>query len=388
MTDSLASGMNPTSASVGAGDAASTVALAEMTHSRSFTRIALLSSLFAAACGSDPKSKLGSGTGGAIATGGASAGPGVAGGGGGAAGSDGDAGGSGGAESGGDTSSGGALVASGGTASGGATSSGGASTAGAAGAEDGGTLSPDGGAPPASCRTNADCANVAGTPLCEAASGKCIACHTNAQCSVKEECTSTVCTKLPECQNSLDCASAPGGKSICDKANGVCVQCTADADCGAGRVCTDRVCRTSCGSDNDCTAQHMLCNQGITFGGQCTECVVSADCKSGEYCESGSCVPQTCKPAQQSCDGNLVVQCNDTGSGVTPLTQCTLALFSSCVLDGDNAKCVGQCEDKKKDGFETDVDCGGPACQRCTSGKACVLPTDCSSNQCTSSKCK
>jgi Cys-rich repeat protein len=228
---------------------------------------------------------------------------------------------------------------------------------------------------------------VTGTPLCEAATGNCIACHTNAQCSDTEECKNAHCIKLPECTNSLDCASASGGKSICDKTSGVCVQCTADADCGTGKSCTDRVCHISCSSDNDCTAQHMLCNQGLVFGGQCTQCVVSSDCPSGEYCESGTCVHQTCKPAQQSCDGNLVVQCNETGSGVTPLTQCTLALFSSCVLDGDNAKCVGQCEDGKKDGLETDVDCGG-ACQRCAAGKACVLPTDCSSAKCTSSKCQ
>jgi hypothetical protein len=272
-------------------------------------------------------------------------------------------------------------VSAGGTTSAAGVDGGGATTA------DGGGVLSDGAAPPASCRTNADCTS-ADTPLCEAAMGKCIACHTNADCSNTEECTNGACTKLKECQNSLDCASAPGGKSICDKSNGVCVACTADADCGTGKVCTNRVCYASCSSDNDCTAKHMLCNQGFAFGGQCTACVVSSDCDAGKYCESGACVPQTCKPSQQSCSGNTVVQCNDSGSGVSTLTPCTLALFSSCILDGDNAKCVGQCEDQKKDGLETDVDCGGPACSRCSAGKACVLPTDCSSGKCTSSKCK
>jgi len=340
-------------------------------------RICCVFALLAAACGSGSKANTTGKPDGALAAGGEGSGGAPAG--------SGATSGSGGTfASGGEPSSGGAVVSSGGT-----TSSGGAGTGGGAGASDGGgTLSPDGSAPPASCRTNADCALVAGTPLCEASTGKCIACHTNAQCSAKEECKNSVCTKLPACQNSLDCASAPGGKSICDKTNGVCVQCTVDADCGTGKVCDNRVCHVSCSTDNDCTAQHMLCNKGLGFNGECTQCIVASDCSTGEYCESGTCVPETCKPSQQSCDNNVVVQCNQDGSGTIPLTQCTLALFSYCVVNGDNAKCVGACENGVKDGLETDVDCGGPVCPRCAAGKACVLPTDCSSTKCTSSKCQ
>lgn len=358
----------------------------DMINATSLIRTCLLFSFLATACGSDSDDANTEGTGGALSTGGAGSGGGPAGSGGTATGSGGTPG------SGGDTSSGGAPGSGGVTSSGGA-GTGGAGTGGAGASDDGGTLSPDGGspdgaAPPAPCRTNADCASVDGKPLCEAATGDCIACHTNAQCSNTEECTNNVCTKLPECENSLGCASAPGDKSICDDIAGVCVQCTTDDDCGDGKVCRDRVCHVSCNSDNDCTAQNMLCNQGILFGGQCTQCIVSSDCNSGEYCESGTCVPQTCKPAQQSCNGNLVVQCNEAGSGVIPLTQCTLALLSYCIVDGDNAKCVGGCENGKQDGLETDVDCGGPLCERCAAGKACVLPTDCSSNDCESSICQ
>ncbi len=340
-----------------------------MIHSTSLVRCCLILSLLAAGCTGHHKTQSGFETGGAF-----SGGPDASSGGGSA-------------ESGGaDTSSGGALGNGGDTSAGGATAaSGGTSTD--AGAHDGGMALADGAVALPPCRTNADCADVAGTPLCQAITGKCIACHTNLQCGPTEQCENTICTGLPKCQNSLDCASAPGGESICDQENGVCVQCTGDADCGDGKVCTNRVCHVSCSSDNDCTAQHMLCNQGIGFYGQCTQCVADSDCKSGEYCESGACVPETCKPAQQSCNGDLVVQCNDTGSGVTPLTQCTLVLLSSCIVQGDNAQCVGACQNGKQDGFETDVDCGGPACPRCEPGKACTLPTDCSSNKCTSNVC-
>jgi len=358
-----------------------------MIRTSSLVRSCFLLSSLAVACGSDSQHNTSQGTGGTAATGGSAAGGQVGNGGAGA-------GSGGGPGSGGVVSSGGALGSGGATSSGGAVAGGGTNTGGGGGGptdggavDDGGTPA-DGSAPPASCRTNADCTNAPGAPLCEADTGRCIACHTNAQCSAKTECTNAVCTPLTECQDSLDCTSVPGGKSICDKPNGVCVQCTSNADCGAGKACNNRVCHITCSSDNECTGQGMLCNKGLGFGGQCTQCIETSNCSSGEYCELGACVPRTCKPAQQSCDGNFVVQCNGTGSAVTPVTECTLVLFSFCMEDGDNAKCVGACENGRLDALETDVDCGGPACARCAAGKTCLLPTDCSSNDCTSSKCQ
>ncbi len=41
------------------------------------------------------------------------------------------------------------------------------------------------------------------------------------------------------------------------------------------------------------------------------------------------------------------------------------------------------CSDGIRDGLETDVDCGGPACPRCALGKYCATNTDCSSGVCT-----
>jgi Cys-rich repeat protein len=257
------------------------------------------------------------------------------------------------------------------------------------GVDDGGTDPDSGPAPgPTGCRTNADCAAAPGKPLCDAKNDKCIACHTNAQCSAKEECVSNACVALAACKSSLDCASGAAGKTICDKNNGVCVQCTTGSDCGDGKVCTNRVCHTSCNSDNDCTPLHMLCNKSFTFSNQCTECTASSECGAGKYCEAGQCVAYTCTPSQQSCVQNNVVQCNDTGSDVIPQMQCTLNLLApTCLVQGDNAKCVGACEDKKKNGLESDVDCGG-TCTRCEKGKACSSNNDCSSSKCTSGKCE
>ncbi|HQK18956.1 MAG TPA: hypothetical protein PLJ27_15965, partial [Polyangiaceae bacterium] len=63
----------------------------------------------------------------------------------------------------------------------------------------------------------------------------------------------------------------------------------------------------------------------------------------------------------------------------------------ACLVDGDcvnycaatTKKCVkSQCEDEKKNGDETDVDCGGPDCEKCKNGKTCKVDGDCESGKC------
>src|SRR5258708_2997816 len=41
------------------------------------------------------------------------------------------------------------------------------------------------------------------------------------------------------------------------------------------------------------------------------------------------------------------------------------------------------CGNGVKDTDETDVDCGGPLCQRCGDGKSCLQPGDCANGICT-----
>ena len=45
------------------------------------------------------------------------------------------------------------------------------------------------------------------------------------------------------------------------------------------------------------------------------------------------------------------------------------------------------CRDRIRDADETDVDCGGPTCQRCFDGLACTVPSDCQSGTCTAGRC-
>ena len=58
----------------------------------------------------------------------------------------------------------------------------------------------------------------------------------------------------------------------------------------------------------------------------------------------------------------------------------------------DSTDCIGTCNasvcgpigptDGKKNGSETDVDCGGPTAPKCANGKACVSKTDCADDYC------
>lgn len=40
------------------------------------------------------------------------------------------------------------------------------------------------------------------------------------------------------------------------------------------------------------------------------------------------------------------------------------------------------CSDGTKNGSETDIDCGGPTCQRCATGRICARNTDCATSRC------
>ncbi len=49
--------------------------------------------------------------------------------------------------------------------------------------------------------------------------------------------------------------------------------------------------------------------------------------------------------------------------------------------------CTPQCEDGEKNGNETDVDCGGDACERCGTQKVCKVNSDCAQNICNNGTC-
>src|SRR5690348_5063006 len=58
----------------------------------------------------------------------------------------------------------------------------------------------------------------------------------------------------------------------------------------------------------------------------------------------------------------------------------------SVAVSVDMAGAPASCNDGKKDGDETDVDCGG-SCAPCATGKTCAKSSDCASAACLNNMC-
>ncbi len=138
-----------------------------------------------------------------------------------------------------------------------------------------------------------------------------------------------------------------------------------DIDCGGGQ-CGGCGPNKGCASTSDCSSTASGC--GPNVGGCACDLV------------TGTCVYDHC--FDQRKDGNETDV--DCGGGECP----PCGPMQGCGLDGDcttNAcdgiasVCVAsQCNDHRRDGDETDVDCGGSdSCGRCTVGERCVVKSDC-----------
>ena len=77
-----------------------------------------------------------------------------------------------------------------------------------------------------------------------------------------------------------------------------------------------------------------------------------------------------------------------TGFGCTSNDDCAsdvCSLDQTCAGGGACGTCVAPtCVDGKKNGLETDLDCGGGTCGGCATGKGCVANNDCNSGVCSS----
>lgn len=89
--------------------------------------------------------------------------------------------------------------------------------------------------------------------------------------------------------------------------------------------------------------------------------------------------------------GWLVVTCRPCclpGVGVAGVLV-SLALGACSPTDwGTDEVAPASCEDDRRNGTETDIDCGGTACKRCVIGDACLTDSDCASDECTLGTCR
>jgi hypothetical protein len=131
------------------------------------------------------------------------------------------------------------------------------------------------------CIIDANCSGA--TPACDAATKRCVTCKASLGCTLPYVCSPSapVCV-LPCVMDSSEC---PGFIDGC-RAN-VCSTCNEDDDCGPALFCDVPHGRcVACLTDANCSAPTPKCHQAT---GTCGECVKNTDCGSGGVCFQGSC---------------------------------------------------------------------------------------------------
>ncbi|MFC1774916.1 hypothetical protein ACFLZN_01220 [Nanoarchaeota archaeon] len=116
-------------------------------------------------------------------------------------------------------------------------------------------------------------------------------------------------------------------------------------------------------------------------------CIKDADCES-DICLNQTCRAPTCDDGRLSTGFDTDVDCGGNCS-ISPFNK-PCPLNKKCLIDSDCALklckanlCIqpGPCENKIKDGSESDEDCGG-SCPGCALGKNCNYDSDCAPNIC------
>lgn len=177
-----------------------------------------------------------------------------------------------------------------------------------------------------------------------------------------------------------------------------CRQWVTLLDCAAsGQVCDDGVTPVACADAGAPTCSDGVKNQDETDvdcgGAKCNKCDVGKTCTADADCASNSCDPATmvCKAGATCGDGvqngdETDIDCGggacntcEIGKNCTQDTDCT-----SNTCDPNSAKCIAAatCSDGIKNQDETDVDCGGATCNPCALGDTCMQNSDCGTMNC------
>lgn len=179
--------------------------------------------------------------------------------------------------------------------------------------------------------------------------------------------------------------------SSSSSSNGGGFGCSTDFDClGTTNECGKPRCFIDglCGFDNEPLGAPCSENGGHACDGkgQCIECTTGEHCESGKCRPDRTCIPPTCNDKIKN-GGETDVDC-----GGPCLAHC--GPLGGCAIDAD---CIGgmcaagicavSCVDQTLNGSETDMDCGGFACPPCVLGKICSAGPDCLSGLCDSGLC-
>lgn len=262
---------------------------------------------------------------------------------------------------------------------------------------------------PRDCQTAACSGGVCQAPSCsdmvrngtetdiDCGGGVCPACAVSKGCLVNGDCVSSACDAIK-----LTCAA---DQCLDHHRDGL----ETDVDCGGG-VCPACAVGQVCAIDPDCTTSGCDAVSLICIANQCADhrkdgsetdvdCggPTCAKCATGKGCAQNSdCVANACDLVSQSC---VASQCADQRvDGAETDVDCGGGTCASCAVgqkclvdpdcssnacDGVTLTCVSsQCFDHRRDGVETDVDCGGGVCPICATGSKCTIDSDCATNAC------
>gem|GEM_PF-5366994 len=184
-------------------------------------------------------------------------------------------------------------------------------------------------------------------------------------------------------ESDVDCG---GGCFGCQRGMG----CAEHSDCLDG-VCTEFMCaeptcedgvKNGAETDIDCGTTCSPCGDGLA-------CMNGGDCASA-VCTNQRCAAPDCDDAVQNgnetdldCGGDCPNRCMDF-QGCAANEDC-----SSGVCDVVTMVCAAPtCGDVTHNGSETDIDCGGDACNGCAEGLMCTHGSDCLSEFCNQGLCQ
>lgn len=157
---------------------------------------------------------------------------------------------------------------------------------------------------------------------------------------------------------------------------------TSDAGGGGGTA-------VQCTIDGDCPlivpqCQKYICNNNVCeLGSEPDDTTCSLN--GGTFCLDGVCSRESCTDKRLNGNESDI----DCGGNCSP---CQLTQLCNspkdCASMSCNQICISSCEDGQTDGTETDIDCGGGNCPQCFTGGKCFKPEDCVSKLCTANICK
>lgn len=159
-----------------------------------------------------------------------------------------------------------------------------------------------------------------------------------------------------------------------------------------GLECTQDECSLEGMPSHKAKTLGVVCTQGggqfCDDKGQCVQCNSKADCGGGGICVNNICVAPQCtdkiKNGDESdidCGGPACAPCG-TDQGCAALADCASQV---CIAGTCRAP---TCTDMTANGNETDADCGGPMCTKCADNKNCLVASDCVSGVCSGGVCQ